>query len=117
MLGRLEEAIDDYNQVIRLDPEFEHIYGDLADAKSRLGRHEEAIADYDRVIGFFNEDSWAYYGRGLAKQNLGRIRDAIADFWTALDLRPDFPEARRALAAAEKKFEKSGKSRGGGNDN
>ena len=49
-LGHFEGAISDYDQAIRLDPEYANAYNNRGNAKSDLGKHFEAISDYDQAI-------------------------------------------------------------------
>ena len=62
-LGRLEEAIEDFDELIRLQPidifaRYKRIL-----AKNRLRRREEAIAEYDEVVHFGPEDKIARHKR------------------------------------------------------
>jgi tetratricopeptide (TPR) repeat protein len=67
VLGRLEEALADCNEALRLAP------NDPANLDSRgftylkLGRFEQAIADYDAALAHNPRDPGSLYGRGLAR--------------------------------------------------
>ena len=49
-LGRYEEAIADYDRVIRLDPDSVAAYLGRCHANSELGMHEEAIEVFDQAV-------------------------------------------------------------------
>ena len=49
-LGHHEDAITDYDQVIKLRPDYVKAYYNRGNAKANLDRHEDAIADYDQAI-------------------------------------------------------------------
>ena len=49
-LGQREEALADYEEAIRVDPEFAHGYSYRAGMKIRQGRDEEAIADLETAL-------------------------------------------------------------------
>ena len=46
-LGRYEKAIAEYDEAIRLRPDYVEAYNSRGTAHAELGRHEKAIADYD----------------------------------------------------------------------
>ena len=88
-LHRLEEAIADSTEAIRLDPDNPQLYFERAGTHSRLDRYEEAVADYDRVISLDPDHAEAYLGRCHAKSELGRHEEAIEDYDHAVLLDPD----------------------------
>ena len=93
-LGRPEDAIADYDQAIRLNPDLASVtYFNRACAKSKLGRYEDAIADYDRAIRMKPDLVEAYRNRGATNATLNRNEDAIADYDRAIELDPDNAEA------------------------
>ena len=93
-LGRPGDAIADYDQAIRLNPDLASVtYFNRACAKSKLGRYEDAIADYDRAIRMKPDLVEAYRNRGAANATLNRNEDAIADYDRAIELDPDNAEA------------------------
>ena len=85
-LGKLNEAITDYDEAIRLDPDSPEAYTNRGAAKYKLGRHEEAIVDYDEAIRLKPGFAEAYSNRGAAKWTLGQVEAAKKDFQTALEL-------------------------------
>ena len=87
-LDRLEEAIADCTEAIRLDPDSAQLYLERAGAHSRLNRYEEAVADYDTAISLDPGHAAAYLGRCHAKSELGRHEEAIEDYDHAVQLDP-----------------------------
>lgn len=87
-LHRLEEAIADCTEAIRLEPDNPRLHLERAGAHSRLNRYEEAIADYDRAIGLDPDHAAAYLGRCHARSELGRHEEAIEDYDHAVHLDP-----------------------------
>jgi serine/threonine protein kinase len=99
-LGQYEEAIQNYDAALRLDPKDAMAYDRRGLAKGELGQYEEAIRDFDKAIRLDPKDARAYNNRGIAKADLGRHADAIEDFDEALRLDPQYVAAytNRGLA-------------------
>jgi tetratricopeptide (TPR) repeat protein len=55
-LGRYQEAIEDYNEAIRLDPKHEYAYNSRGYCYFKLGYWQKAIEDYDKQIGLNGAD-------------------------------------------------------------
>lgn len=72
VLGRHEEAIADYDEALRMDPQLAAAYYNRGNAKGLLGRHEEAIADYDKALQIDPQLAAAYYSREAARIALQR---------------------------------------------
>ena len=63
--GRYEQAIEDYDQAIRLNPEDADAYYNRGIVYYELGQLERAIEDYDEAIRLNPEYTKAYYNRGI----------------------------------------------------
>ncbi len=79
-LGNTEAAIDDYDIVINLNPEFARAYKNRGVAYYYLGDYEAAIADYEQAIELDPIDGGTYYNRGLAYFAAGSLPLALADY-------------------------------------
>ena len=101
--SRPYEAIDAYDEAIRLKQDYAAAYNNRGVAKNRLERHEEAIADYDEAIRLKPDYAAAYNNRGGTKNRLERYEEAVADFDQAIRLKPDLIWAyyNRGLANLE----------------
>ncbi len=85
-LQRYEEAIEDYDKAIELQPKLANAWFNRGNAKGSLQRHEEAIADFDTAIELQPDYAKAYHNRGVAKHSLGRYEEAIRDYYKAIEL-------------------------------
>jgi tetratricopeptide (TPR) repeat protein len=71
-------AIADYNEAIRLKPDYFNAYNNRGNAKSALGDYRGAIADYNKAIRLKPDKASTYNNRGNAKSELGDKQGAIA---------------------------------------
>jgi tetratricopeptide (TPR) repeat protein len=92
-LGRLDEAIADYNAVIALDPNYAEYYQDRGSLLRRIGDDEAALADYEMAIQLSPPFAEVYYNRADTRANLGDIEGAIDDFSYVIDLDPNLVDA------------------------
>ncbi|CAK9068348.1 unnamed protein product [Durusdinium trenchii] len=98
--GKYEEAIEDYNRAIELDPNYAVAFCNRGIAKGKLGRYEEAIEDCNRAIELAIEDfnraieldpnyAMSFCMRGSSVRLLGNHEAAIRDLDKALELEPE----------------------------
>jgi tetratricopeptide (TPR) repeat protein len=83
-MGRSELAIQDYDEAIRLNPQYGHVYIVRGRLYHDLGQYERAIQDFDEVIRFSPQYSMAYYWRGGTYVTLGEYTLAIQDYGEAI---------------------------------
>lgn len=98
--GHLEEAISEYDEAIRLDPQFAVAYNNRGNAYAGLGQYEKAIADLDEAIRLRPKVALAYNNRGNAYNNLRKFKRAIQDLDEAIRLDPQLTEAYAGRALA-----------------
>ena len=91
--GNLEAAINNFNEAIRLNPNYAQAYGNRGIAYSRLQQYEKALADYNQYIRFNPNSAEAYYNRATLYDKLGDYEKAIADYDRAIRLNPNFSQA------------------------
>ncbi len=98
--GRRAEAIADYEQSLRLRPNFAEAHNDLGVALAEEGRTAEALAHYERAILIKPDFASAYNNEGNLLLGLGRIDEAIGRFAQSLLLEPDVAEPHNNLGNA-----------------
>ncbi len=98
--GRVEAAVEAYEDTLALDPGLAEARYGLGAALHVLGRLEDAAASYRRALGLDPDYAEAAYGLGVVEQALGRPAEAAAMFACALDIDPSYVEARLGRAAA-----------------
>ena len=85
--GKPERAIEDYDQAIKLDPNFAHAFNNRCWSGAVLGRTEQAAADCTRVLKLHNIAN-TFENRGFIFLKRGEFDRAIADYETGLRLDP-----------------------------
>ena len=98
--GRLDQAIADFDEAIRLKPKFAEAVTKRCHTKDHLGQYDEAMVDHDEAIRLKPDYVEAYANRGILKSLSGRRREAITDYDEAIRLQPDaaYVYAKRGFA-------------------
>jgi len=89
-VGRYSDAIADYTEAIKLDPNYALAYYNRGLAFFHLGQYHEAIADNTKATQLAPNDAATYYNRGNAYFALGQYHEAIADYTQAVQRDPYF---------------------------
>lgn len=86
--GQYDRAIQDYDQALRLKPDYAEAFNNRGIAYWKKGQFDRAIQDYDQAIRLKPDDALAYGNRAFARKALGQIDQAKADAKRALELDP-----------------------------
>lgn len=97
--GQHEQAVDEYNQAIRLNPADPNFQAGRGDAYAALGQPEQALVDYNEAIRLDPNHPHALARRGEAWSRQGETDLAMADFDRALRINPDDVHVRRLRVA------------------
>ena len=62
-----QSAISEYNEAIRLNPDFSEAYSSRGIVKAKIGQHSEALSDFDTAIRLNPDFSKAYSNRGFLR--------------------------------------------------
>jgi lipoprotein NlpI len=86
--GEFDRAIQDFDQALRIDPNYADAFNNLGVAYAGKGQTNRAIEDFDHAIQLDPNYAIAIYNRGLALRNLGRAAEAEQDFTRARTVGP-----------------------------
>jgi tetratricopeptide (TPR) repeat protein len=89
--GMTEEAIADYDEAIRLEPNNIVALTNRAVAYNFLGNYDAAIRDLDRALALKPDSAEVLNSRCWGRALAGHTQAAVADCNEALKLRPDDP--------------------------
>ncbi len=96
--GRVDDAIGQYEQVLRLRPDFTEAHNNLGIALAQTGKIEEAIPHFEQALRINPDYAKAHYNLAAALEQVGRVPAAIAQYEQALRINPDYSDAQNALA-------------------
>jgi len=97
-LGRIDQAMADYNSGLSINPMLGDGYVDRGAALIFLKRYDEAIMDINKGIALGQTyEHVGYYNRGVAEYFQGKITESYHDFKKALEIAPDFAPAHEQL--------------------
>lgn len=89
-LGKYQDAIEDLDKAIELDPKLKNAYYGRGDVKYALGNFQDAIEDYNKVIELMPDCAIVYLLRGATNLDLHNYIKAIKDFWLFLIVKIGF---------------------------
>jgi Flp pilus assembly protein TadD len=98
--GKVEEAIAQYREALRLKPDYVEAHMNLGLKLSGQGKLEEAIAQYREALRLVPGFTGAHYDLGVALARQGKFQEAIVQYCEVLRLKPDYAEARNAWGVA-----------------
>ena len=92
-MGNYDRAIQDYNEAIKLNPNFEQAFFNRGNAFDEHEQFDRAIQDYDRAIALKPDYAKAFNNRGISFTKKGQYDRAIQDYDQAIKLEPEYAEA------------------------
>lgn len=101
---RFEEAIQAYQEAIRIDPMYDSAYINMGLALIQLGQLNSAVPIFQQVLTLPDREEEPASNHTLAHYNLaiifnrqGRTQEALSEVQQALDITPDFEQAQQLL--------------------
>jgi 1-deoxy-D-xylulose-5-phosphate reductoisomerase len=85
-----KEAIDLFNQVLKINPEAFDTYISRGLVRAMMGDHQGAITDYTQAIRLDLNQAKPFFNRGYARQKLNDLPGAIGDYNQAIQLDPSY---------------------------
>ena len=98
--GRRGEAIPEFREAIRLQPEHSRAHFNLGVALGLDKKHREALACFREAIRSEPAFADAHYGLGNTLIELDRIEEAVTAYQDAIRLKPDSVDALNNLGMA-----------------
>lgn len=95
---KFSEAIADFDQARRLDPEIAEAHVNYGASMVALHRWAEGLEALNKGIEMQPaEPEKAYFNRAIANEELGHVKEAYLDYLKASELAPDWEQPRQQL--------------------
>ena len=98
--GRIHEAIEHYQETLRLKPDHEGAHNNLGLTRALQGRLEEATNHYAAALQANPRSPDVHFNMGIAQLGLANTSQAIEHFEITLEGQPEHALAHRYLADA-----------------
>ncbi|NJN86577.1 MAG: tetratricopeptide repeat protein [Leptolyngbyaceae cyanobacterium SL_7_1] len=89
LMKRYEEALQDFNRAIELDPEYAWAIAHRGVTYRVIKRYDEALRDLNCAIELDPKYDWAIANRGETYRLMKRYEEALQDFDRAIELNPE----------------------------
>ena len=83
-----QEAVDTWNEILKINPEYEIDYFDKAFAEDEIKLYEESIKNYTKYLSENSDCHAAFNNRGRCQYKLKNYTAAIKDYTKAIKLEP-----------------------------
>ena len=97
-------SISDYNQALRINPNFAYAYNNRGVLKVALNDIEGAMADYAKALEINSKYADVYYNRANLKYMLSDNNGALEDYNKAIELNPKDAEAYNNRGVVRKRL-------------
>ena len=92
-LGKMNEALDDYNKAAEFDPYNYVIFNNRGNILKTLNRPDSALNDFNRSVWLNPNYALGFYNRGNLYKDLKEYSLAVNDYSKSLLLNPGFVES------------------------
>jgi len=96
--GRLDEAIDQYREALRLKPDYAVAHNNLGNALVSRGSSGDALQHFREAVRLDPSNAEAHYNVGSLLRARGELASAGDEFRAALALKPEWIPAVASLA-------------------
>jgi O-antigen biosynthesis protein len=95
---QIEEAINYYQEAIKINSNSATAYQSLGDVYLSVSKWSEALKFYQTALKINPNCDWSYYNLGEAYYQLKKWEEAIVAYQKALDLNSNLPDIHKKLA-------------------
>src|SRR5690606_22820066 len=103
-IGRIHEALEDFDQLIALEPFNANFISDRAVVLHLLQRNHESLSELDRALSMEPQNPYRYSSRAFLKDRMGDLKGAIADYEKAIEIDPEDAIAHNNKGMVEEKL-------------
>jgi len=96
-LGKLEEAIDAYNEAISIKSDYAEAYNNLGVTFQAQGKLDEALGAYKKAVSIKPDYAEAHQNIGNALKDQSKLEGSIDAYKEAVSIKPDYAEAHNNM--------------------
>jgi tetratricopeptide (TPR) repeat protein len=98
--GNIEESLKHFQETLLINPNFPDAHNNIGIILEKyFKKYDEAIYHYEQELRI-NNNPGTHFNLGITLAIKGNLKEASEHFRTAIYLKPDYEEARRALKLA-----------------
>jgi tetratricopeptide (TPR) repeat protein len=98
--GRIQEAISEFEQALRIRPDYVQAHANMGIVLAQAGRIQEAISEFEQALRLQPNYVQAHVNMGIILEQTGKVQEAIGHYEQALRIEPDSAEVRYNLGMA-----------------
>ena len=87
--GKLESALEDFSQCVKLEPQYAPAYSSRAAILTRKGLYQRALKDIKTALSLHPQNINYLHNRAVILTALERYREAIEDYKRVIELHPE----------------------------
>lgn len=88
-IHKLEDALNDFEELVQLQPANATFIGDYAVALHLNGKNKEAEMAFDKSLELEPQNPYRWSSRAFFRDRIGRSQEAIQDYEKAIELDPE----------------------------
>ena len=92
-LSEFKQALESFNKVIKLNPNFAEAHNNMGLALQNLGKLDESIQAYKKAVLLKPDYAGAYYNMGNAFKDKDKLDNAVEAYNKSILLKPDYVDA------------------------
>jgi len=85
-----KKEISEYNEALRIDPNFAEAHFNLGVAYQEKGKLKEAIAEYEKALQIYPKYLEAHNNLGILYFRRGMLDQALAEYQRTIEIKPDY---------------------------
>ena len=105
-LGKLDTSLNDFNKVIKLNPQQADLYNDRAIVYHLMNRGDEALSDLDKSVDLDPKNAYRYACRAYIREQLQDNQGAVEDYTKANEIDPEDEVSFNNLGVLQEKLGK-----------
>jgi len=104
LMNKERQALKDFEDIFKCDPSYYQVLNNRALVLRRMGLTNEALYNFDKSLDLEEKQAEVYYLRAQTHYETQNYQSALNDVEIAIQLSPDYQEAKKLLQQALQKL-------------